>query len=218
MRDGDYAINSVPAYKRRLTNTANIMNSIHSTLSLRSFASLAVLSIASVGFAATALAQQSFTATVDGKAWESDNDGINVVPVALGSSRGAVTITATSKGFSGYPTPKGFPDSFSIVCPMPKKPERMTTARSSSDVCRVNFTKAARSMMSPDYAKTKNEGEFITKGDAGDKGFVNFTKVSGKNIEGDFAVELTEETSKKKITVSGKFIGVDKQVGSKGFN
>jgi hypothetical protein len=171
-----------------------------------------------LGFSAAVNAQQSFTATVDGKSWESDNDGVNVIPVAFGTSRGTVTITATSKGFSGYPTPKGFPDSFSIVCPMPKKTERMTTARGSSDVCRVSFTKAARSMMSPDYAKTKNEGEFITKGEAGDKGYVNFTKVSGKNIEGEFSVELAEETSKKKIAVSGKFSGIDKQVGSKGFN
>jgi hypothetical protein len=176
------------------------------------------IAIAPLGFSAAVNAQQSFTATVDGKAWESDNDGINVMPVALGTSRGTVTITATSKGFSGYPTPKGFPDSFSIVCPMPKKAERMTTARGSSDVCRVSFTKAARSMMSPDYAKTKNEGEFRTAGSAGDKGYVNFTKVSGKNIEGEFSVELTEETSKKKITASGKFSGVDQQVGSKGFN
>jgi hypothetical protein len=202
------------------------MNSIHPTLSvstfLRTFHFASRLTVAAaaitLGFAATASAQQSFTATVDGKAWESDNDGVSVIPVALGSSRGTVTITATSKGFSGYPTPKGFPDSFSIVCPMPKKAERMTTARGSSEVCRVSFTKAARSMMSPDYAKTKNEGEFVTKGASGDKGYVNFTKVSGKNIEGEFAVELTEETSKKTIAVSGKFRGTDQQMGSKGFN
>jgi tRNA G37 N-methylase TrmD len=101
---------------------------------------------------------------------------------------------------------------------MPKKAERMSTARSSSEVCRVSFIKAVRSMMSPDYAKTKNEGEFLTVGNVGDKGYVNFTKVSGKNVEGEFAVELTEETSKKKIAVAGKFSGVDQQVGSKGFN
>ncbi|MGL4232518.1 MAG: hypothetical protein ACRDAM_06870 [Casimicrobium sp.] len=194
------------------------MKSTHQTFVCKSFAWLAALPIAALGFAGSVQAQQSFTATVDGKAWESDNDGINVMPVALGTSRGTVTITATSKGFSGYPTPKGFPDSFSIVCPMPKKPERMTTARSSSEVCRVSFTKAARSMMSPDYAKTKNEGEFVTKGDAGDKGYVNFTKVSGKNIEGEFLVELTEQATKKTMAVSGKFRGIDQQVGSKGFN
>ncbi len=202
------------------------MNSVNSTLPtpafLRTFCFADRLAIAaavmSLGFTATASAQQSFTATVDGKTWESDNGGINVMPVALGSSRGTVTITATSKGFSGYPTPKGFPDSFSIVCPMPKKAERIATARGSSEPCRVSFTKAARSMMSHDYAKTKNEGEFVTKGASGDKGYVNFTKVAGKNIEGEFSVELTEETSKKTIAVSGKFIGIDQQMGSKGFN
>jgi hypothetical protein len=187
-------------------------------ISHNKFACLLAAFISASAFSISAHAQQSFTATVDGKAWESDNDGINVIPVALGTSGGTVTITATTKGYSAYPPPKGFADSFSITCPLPRKPERMTTARSSSEVCRVSFTKAARSIMSPDYAKTKNEGEFVTKGGAGDKGYVNFTKVTGKNIEGEFSVELTEETTKQKIAVSGKFKGVDQQVGSKGFN
>lgn len=181
-------------------------------------AGAAALLIPTLSFASVVHAQQSFTATVDGAAWESDNAGINVVPVSLGTSDGTVTITATSKGFSAYPAPKGFPDSFSIVCPMPKKPERMTTARSSSEVCRVSFTKSARNIMSPDYAKTKNEGEFVTTGSAADKGYVNFTQVKGKLIEGEFSVELVETTSKKKIAVSGKFRGLDAQIGSKGFN
>ncbi len=171
--------------------------------------------IATLGFATGVHAQQSFSATVDGKPWESDNAGIDVIPVPLG---GTVTITATSKGFSAYPAPKGFPDHFSIVCPMPKKPERMTTARGSSEVCRVSFTNAARNIMSPDYAKTKNEGEFVTARSANDEGYVNFSKVSGKTIEGEFSVELIEETTKKKIAVNGKFVGVDRQVGSKGVN
>jgi len=174
--------------------------------------------LAGVGFATSVHAQQTFTATVDGKAWESDNDGINVIPVALGTSTGTVTITAITKGFSGYPTPKGYSDNISIVCPKPKKPERFLTTGMEQSKCRVSFTKAARSMMSPDYAKIKNEGEYESKGAAGDKGYVNFTKVSGKAIEGEFSVELVEATSKKKIAVSGKFSGVDKQMDSKGFN
>lgn len=191
------------------------MNLLNTKLFMPLPGSLITVVIASLGLATSVHAQQSFSATVDGTPWESDNAGINVIPVALG---GTVTITATSKGFSAYPPPKGFPDSFSIVCPMPKKPERMTTARGSSEVCRVGFTKAARNIMSPDYAKTNNEGEFVSVGRAGDKGYVNFTKVSGKNIEGEFSAELTEETTNKKITVSGKFAGVDRQIGSKGFN
>ncbi len=85
-------------------------------------------------------------------------------------------------------------------------------------MCRVKFTKAARNIMSPDDAKTKHEGEFATLGSEGDKGYVNFTKVSVKSIEAEFSVELTEETTKKKIVVNGKLVGVDRQVGSKGFN
>ena len=73
--------------------------------------------IATLGLATNVHAQQSFSATVDGTPWESDNAGINVIPVAMG---GTVTITATSKGFSAYPPPKGFADNFSITCPLPK--------------------------------------------------------------------------------------------------
>ena len=191
------------------------MNLPNTKISVSALGSLITFAIASFGFATGVQAQQSFSATVDVTPWESDDAGINVIPVALG---GVVTITATSKGFSAYPPPKGFPDSFSITCPMPKKPERMTTARGSSEVCRVSFTRAERNIMSPDYAKTKNEGEFVTARSANDKGYVNFTKVASKAIEGEFSVELTQETTKKKIAVNGKFVGVDRQVGSKGFN
>ena len=137
--------------------------------------------------------------------------------MALGSSRGTVTILAVSKGFSDFPPPKGFADRFSFVCPMPKKPERFVASNNPSIGCRMSFTKAARNIMSPDWAKTKNEGEFESSG-GGDKSYVNFTTVSGKTVEGEFSVELVEEKTKKKITVSGKFRGVDGQVGSKGFN
>ena len=191
------------------------MNSRNPKTSLHPIGALLTAVTATLGFATGAHAQQSFSATVDGMPWESDNAGINVIPVPIG---GTVTITATSKGFSAYPPPKGFPDSFSIVCPIPKKSERMTTARGSSDACRVSFTKAERNIMSPDWAKTKNEGEFVTARSANDKGYVNFTKVAGKTIEGEFSVELTEETTKKRIAVTGKFVGVDRQIGSTGFN
>ena len=191
------------------------MNLLNTKISLPKRGALLTTVIATLGFATGVDAQQSFSATVDGTPWESDNAGINVIPVPLG---GTVTIIASSKGFSAYPPPKGFPDTFSIVCPLPKKPERMATLRGSSEVCRVSFTKSARNIMSPDWAKTKNEGEFVTLGRAGDKGYVNFTKVAGKTIEGEFSVELTEETTKKKIAATGKFVGVDRQIGSSGFN
>ena len=181
---------------------------------IRDFAT-ALAVVGTLGFAASAHAQQSFTATVDGKSWESDNQGINVIPVSLG---GSVTITASTKGFSAYPPPKGFADQVSIVCPLPKKPERFIVTRSQPNSCRISFTKAARNVMSPDYATTKHEGEFESMGGSSDKGYVNFTAVSGKTIEGEFSAELVETTTKKKIAVSGKFRGFDKQVGSNGFN
>lgn len=171
--------------------------------------------VGTLGFAASAHAQQTFTATVDGNAWESDNAGITVIPVPMS---GSVTITASTKGFTAYPPPKGFPDRFSIRCPMPKKPERFGVTRSQSSSCHISFTKASRNIMSPDWATTKDEGEFESTGGSSDKNYVNVTTVSGKTIEGEFSAELVEATTKKKIAVSGKFRGVDRQFGSNGFN
>ena len=86
----------------------NIVQSFKINAFICNFATAAAVA-GTLGFAASAHAQQSFTATVDGKTWESDNDGINVIPVSTG---GSVTITAVSKGFSAYPPPKGFADQF----------------------------------------------------------------------------------------------------------
>ena len=181
---------------------------------LRNFIFTAALA-GTVGFAVGAHAQQSFSASIDGTAWESDHKGITVIPVAMG---GTLTIEAISKGFSAYPPPKGFPDRISVVCPLPTKPQRFVVTRDRGIGCRMSFTKAARNVMSPDWATVKNEGEFASKGGSGDKGYVNFTTVSGKTVEGEFSMELVEETTKKTIAVSGKFRGIDSQVGSTGFN
>ena len=190
------------------------MKSLKINALMRNVATAAAV-LGTLGFAATAQAQQTFTATVDGAPWESDNTGITVIPVGMS---GTVTISAVSKGFSAYPPPKGFADRFTITCPMPKKPERFIATRNDSNGCRLRFTKAARDIMSPDWATTKHEGEFETVAGNSDKSFVNFVAVAGKAIEGEFSAELVETTTKKRIAVTGKFRGVDRQVGSKGFN
>jgi hypothetical protein len=78
------------------------MNAIEKTQ--ESVGIFAVVMSAALVFAPAAAAQQVFTATVDGKPFESDHDGITVVPVTTGNT---VTITARSKGFGAYPAPKG---------------------------------------------------------------------------------------------------------------
>lgn len=57
-------------------------------------AGLAALLFATLSFESAVHAQQRFTASIDGVAWGSDNAGINVIPVALGTSGGTVTITS----------------------------------------------------------------------------------------------------------------------------
>ena len=93
------------------------MNLPNTKTSVSAFGALITVAIATLGFATGVHAQQSFSATIDGTPWESDNAGINVIPVAMG---GSVTITASSKGFSAYPAPKGFPDSFQSPARYPK--------------------------------------------------------------------------------------------------
>jgi len=163
-----------------------------------------------------AWAQQAFTATVGGQAWASDHDGITVVPVETSGGGSTVTLRAVTKGFSGWPTPKGFPDAFSLLCPLPRKAEKVAVGVTGNRDCRISFTKAERSLMSPDYKTTPNEGEFTSV--SGGNGFVNFTRVQGKTIEGEFSAELVNTKTKAKLPVSGKFKGLDEQVGSKGFN
>ncbi len=167
---------------------------------------------AAITLSSALYAQQSFTATVDGKPFESDNDGIIVVPTT-----GSVTISASTKGFSAYPPPKGFADRISIACPLPKAPQKFPTV-GSGGTCRVQWVIAGRSMMDADYKTTPNQGDFVSGLSNATGGFVNFTKVSGKNIEGEFSAELVDNKTKKKILATGKFKGIDQQMGSKGFN
>jgi hypothetical protein len=173
----------------------------------------AVALIASLGVA-SASAQQSFTATVDGKAFESEHDAITVVPTTVGNT---VSISARTKGFMTLPRPKGFPDQLAIICPLPKAPQKFSTS-SSGGACLVKWTKAPRSMMDADYKTTPHEGEFTSNQAPRDSGFVNFTVVKGKTIEGDFDAQLVDKSTKKTIRVTGKFKGIDEQYGSKGFN
>jgi hypothetical protein len=168
--------------------------------------------LSSIAFSNAIHAQQTFTATLDGKPFESDNDGITVVPTS-----GSVSISARTKGYGAYPPPKGFADRLSIVCPLPKTPQKFST-EGSGGLCTIQWVIAGRSMMDADYKTTPNEGGFVS-GKAGAKGgFVNFTKVTGKTIEGEFSAELVDTRTKKKIIATGKFKGIDDQYGSKGFN
>ncbi|TAG04401.1 MAG: hypothetical protein EAZ43_04745 [Betaproteobacteria bacterium] len=176
------------------------------------FASAAAL--LTLGFTSAASAQQTFTATLDGKPFESDNDGITVVPE---TRSGTVSISARTKGFGAYPPPKGFSDRVSIMCPLPKAPQKFSTV-GSGGTCSVRWVIAGRSFTDADYKTTPNEGEFASAISGAKNGSVNFTKVVGKTIEGEFSVELVEMKTKRTVLAVGKFKGIDEQYGSKGFN
>jgi hypothetical protein len=82
----------------------------------------------------------------------------------------------------------------------------------------VRWVVAGRGLTDPDYKTTPNEGDYLSGKTGHSAGFVNFSVVKGKTVEGDFSAELLDAKTKKKILVNGKFKGVDEQYGSKGFN
>jgi hypothetical protein len=144
---------------------------------------------------------QTLTATVDGKVFESDDDGISLIPVAK-----SFTVSAITKGFSGYPSPPGLSDRLSIACRNYEGKARKYAAEDfSTDRCSASFEKGR-----PKQPGGKSEAQFVHNKKSS-KSFVEVTKVNGKVIEGKFLIEMTEEGGKKAITAEGTFKAEDRQ-------
>ena len=81
---------------------------------------------------------QSLSAKVDGKVFESDDDGI----MYLIPTKGVLNLIASTKGASAYPPPKTPVDKLSINCSsFDGKPTKYTFANSGSRICDISFTK-----------------------------------------------------------------------------
>lgn len=153
--------------------------------------------------------KQSLKATVSGAVtgvFESDNDGINVVPVA-----GSFNIQASTKGFMGYPPPPGHPNRLSISCDTPKAPAKLKMGSGNAGTCRASYTVNDRGMMN---AKPF-DAQYASIGDA--DSYVDITKIKGKIIEAKFVIKLVDNATKQAITLTGTVQGEDRQMGSKGF-
>lgn len=147
---------------------------------------------------------QTLKATVDGKVFESDDDGITLVPVAR-----SFTINAITKGFSGYPSPPGLSDRLVMVCGNYEGKPRTYTAQDFKDsVCHASFTQGVSKQP---MGKPQASFSLINKTPMG-KSVVQITKVSGKVMEGKFLLEMVETEGSKKLTVEGTFKAENRQI------
>ena len=139
---------------------------------------------------------------VDGKLFESDDDGI----LYLVPTNGVLNLMASTKGAAAYPPPKTPVDKLSINCRnCDGKPVKFTFATSGSRSCEVTFTKGVSKKPFGD-----SEAEYrLVDG----KNQLEITSVKGKVIEGSFSFELVEVKTKVKMTITGgTFKAEDRQL------
>ena len=135
---------------------------------------------------------QRLSATVDGKVFESDDDGITyLIP-----TKGVLNLIASTKGASAYPPPKTPVDKLSINCRnYDAKPVKFTFATSGSRSCEVSFTKG---VSQKPFGDPQAEYQL-----ADGKNQLEITSVKGKVIEGTFSFQLVEVKTKAKMTMTG---------------
>lgn len=145
---------------------------------------------------------QNLSATVDGKQFESDDDGIlYLVPV-----KGVLNLIASTKGASAYPPPKTPVDKLSINCRnYDGKPVKFTFANSGSRSCEVSFIKG---VSQKPFGEPQAEYHL-----ASGKNQLEITSVKGKVVEGTFSFELVDVKTKAKMTITGgTFKAEDRQL------
>ena len=145
---------------------------------------------------------QRLSATVDGKVFESDDDGI----LYLIPTKGVLNLIASTKGASAYPPPKTPVDKLSINCRnYDGKPVKFTFASSGSRSCEVSFTKG----VSPKPFGDPQAEYRLVDG----KNQLEVTSVKDKVIEGTFSFELVDVKTKAKMAITGgTFKAEDRQM------
>jgi hypothetical protein len=146
---------------------------------------------------------QSLKATIDGKVFESDDDGITLVPVARSFSLSAIT-----KGFSNYPSPPGLSDRLAIACRnFDGKAVKYTADDFAYGRCNASFAKGqSKQPFGKDEALFEVSNKTVSP-----KTMIEITKASGKVIEGRFVLEMIEEGKSRKVNVEGTFKAEDRQ-------
>lgn len=145
---------------------------------------------------------QSLSATVDGKLFESDDDGI----LYLIPTKGVLNLIASTKGASAYPPPKTPVDQLSINCSnFDGRPVKFTFPKSGSKSCEISYTKG---VSQKPFGDPQAEYRLVDG-----KNQLEITSVKGKVIEGTFSFELVEVKTKAKMTITGgTFKAEDRQL------
>ena len=145
---------------------------------------------------------QRLSANVDGKVFESDDDGI----MYLIPRKGVLNLIASTKGSSAYPPPKTPVDKLSINCnDYDGKPVKFSFAKSGSRICEVTFTKG---VSQKPFGEPQAEYRL-----ADGKNSLEITSVKSKLIEGTFSFDLIEVKSKVKMSITGgTFKAEDRQL------
>ncbi|CAN5425658.1 hypothetical protein BH11PSE11_BH11PSE11_01930 [soil metagenome] len=160
----------------------------------------AVLSFSALS--AHAKTPQQLSAKIDGKLFESDDDGIlYLIPI-----KGTMNLIATTKGASAYPPPKTLSDRLSISCRnFNGKPVKFEAKDFGSHGCEARFIKGE---------SKQPMGEPVGEFDARDgKNVIEITSVNGKVIEGKFYLELKNKKTKETIIINeGTFKAEDRQL------
>lgn len=177
------------------------MSQTHSKL-LKKAVALSTLAAAVVfSLPAQAKTPQNLSATIDGKKFESDDDGI----LYLMPTKSVLNLIASTKGASAYPPPKELSDKLSINCKnFDGKPRKYTAKEFGSSGCEVVFIVGE---------SRKPFGEPVAEYRVidGNNSF-EITSVKGKVIEGKFTFELAHVKTKAKLKIiDGVFKAEDRQ-------
>ena len=165
----------------------------------------AVLALAALGLPllphAAHAETQRLSATVDGKAFEGDDDTI----LYLTPTKGVLNLIASTKGAAAYPPPKTPVDKLSINCRnYDGKPVNFAFASSGSRSCEVSF---AKGVSKQPFGEPQAEYRL-----ADGNNHLEITSVKGKVIEGTFSFELVEVKTKARLSITGgSFKAEDRQ-------
>ena len=145
---------------------------------------------------------QKLSATIDGKVFESDDNGV----LYLMPTKGVLNLIASTKGASAYPPPKTPIDRLSVTCRgFEGKPVKFIAKDFGNHGCEAQFIKNESKV-----PFGEPEAEYDSR--FGKNNTFEVTSVNGKVIEGKFHFEMKEKKPKAALVViDGTFKAEDRQ-------
>ncbi|MEP6483975.1 MAG: hypothetical protein ABJB01_05955 [Rudaea sp.] len=154
------------------------------------------LSFVAIASTSTAAETQSFTATIDGAKFISDDDSILLVPL-----KSSFSLSAATQGASAYPPPKTPIDRISIMCKVEMQPVKLSRADMSDGTCEATLTKGS----------DKSAGEYSLDKQNADNA-LEITAVKGKTMDGTFRFHMKNKAGASAVIADGKFRAEDRQL------